>query len=124
MLFNKILCNFCFHYLTTSPTCSEAGGAGDLVSQLIYLRKSSCVRSSFEEGKAKLPWKLTLRKAYIEIIISNFFLQGGSDPCLNSDKILVHPRFLMHPRIGCSILNFYSTQYDLILGFHCISRII
>ena len=33
MLFNKILCNFCFPYLTTNPTCSEAGGAGDLVSQ-------------------------------------------------------------------------------------------
>ena len=117
MLFNKILCNFCFPYLTTSPTCSEAGGAGDLVSQLIYLRKSSCVVPSKKE-------RLTLRKAFIEIIISNFFLQGGSDPCLNSDKILVHPRFLMHPRIGCSIPNFYSPKYDLILGFHCISRII
>ena len=54
MLFNKILCNFCFHYLTTNPTCSEAGGTGDLVSQLIYLRKSSCVVPSKKEGKASL----------------------------------------------------------------------
>ena len=91
MLFNKILCNFCFHYLTTSPTCSEAGGAGDLVSQLIYLRKSSCVVPSRRKGKAYM--EAYLRKAYIEFIITNFFLQGGSDPCLNSDKISVHPRF-------------------------------
>ena len=54
MLFNKILCNFCFHYLTTSPTCSEAGGAGDLVSQLIYLRKSSCVVPSKKERQSFL----------------------------------------------------------------------
>ena len=114
MLFNKILCNYCFPYLTTSPTCSEAGGAGDVVSLLIYIRKSSCVILSKKEGQ-----KLTLRKAYIEIIISNFFLQGESDPCLNlnPDQILVHPSFLMHPRIGCSIPNSYSPEYDLILGF-------
>ena len=66
MLFDQILCNYSFPFLTTSPTCSEAGGGGDLVSLLIYLRKSSCV-VSFKEGKAKLTWKLTLRKAYIEI---------------------------------------------------------
>ena len=52
MLFNQILCNFCFPYLTTSPTCSEAGGAGDLVSQLIYLRKSSCVVPSKKERQS------------------------------------------------------------------------
>ena len=64
MLFNKILCIYCFPYLTTSPTCSEAGGADDLVSLLIYIRKSSCV----------VLFKEPLRKAYMEIIISNFFL--------------------------------------------------
>ena len=75
--------------------------------------------SSFKKERQKLTWKPTLRKAYIEIIISNFFLQGGSDPCLNlnPDNILVHPRFLMHPRIGCIIFNFYPSEYDLILGF-------
>ena len=125
MLFNQILCNYCFPYLTTSPTCSEAGGAGDLVSLLIYIRKSTCVVLSKKEGQS-LHGSLLLRKAYIEIIISNFFLQGGSDPCLNlkPDQMLVHPRFLMHPRIGCSIPNCYSPKDDFILGFHCISRII
>ena len=64
MLFNKILCNYCFPYLSSSPTCSEAGGADDLVLLLIYILKSSCV----------VLLKEPLRKAYMEIIISNFFL--------------------------------------------------
>ena len=64
MLFNKILCNSCFPYLTTSPTCSEAGGADDLVSLLIYIRKSSCV----------VLFKEPFKESYMEIIISNFFL--------------------------------------------------
>ena len=64
MLLNKILCNYCFPYLTTSPTCSEAGGADDLVSLLICIRKSSCV----------VLFKEPFEKAYMEIIISNFFL--------------------------------------------------
>ena len=55
MLFNKILCNFCFHYLTTSPTCSEVGGAGDLVSQLIYLRKSQKEHQRCSEGGTIIP---------------------------------------------------------------------
>ena len=64
MFFNKILCNYCFPYLTTSPTCSEAGGADDLVSLLIYIRKSSCV----------VLFKESFKESYMELIISNFFL--------------------------------------------------
>ena len=110
MLFNKILCNFCFPYLTTSPTCSEAGGPGDLVSLSIYLRKSSCVVPSKKERQSLHGSK--------KIIISNFFLQGGSDPCLNlkPDNILVHPRVLMHPRIGCIISNFYPSEYEIFVA--------
>ena len=44
--------SYCFPYLTTSPTCSDAGGAGDLVSLLIYLRKSSCVVPSKKERQS------------------------------------------------------------------------
>ena len=66
MLFNQILCNYCFPYLTTSPTCSEAGGAGDLVSLLIYLRKSSFVVPSRRKGKAYMEayFKESLHRNY------------------------------------------------------------
>ena len=86
MLFNKIVCKYCFPYLTTSPTCSEAGGADDLVSLLIYIRKSSCV-VLFKE-----PFKESLQGNYNIQLLSS---QGGSDPCLNlkPDAILVHPSF-------------------------------
>ena len=81
MLFNKILCNYCFPYFTTSPTCSEAGGGGggggadDLVSLLIYIRKSSCV-VLFKE-----PFKESLQGNY------NIQLPSSQGP------ILVHPSF-------------------------------
>ena len=83
MLFNKILCNYCFPYLTTSPTCSEAGGGG---MTLIYIRKSSCV-VLFKE-----PFKESLQGNYNIQLLSS---QGGSDPCLNlkPDSILVHLSF-------------------------------
>ena len=86
MLFNKILCNYCFPYLTTNPTCSEAGGADHLVSLLIYIRKSSGV-VLFKE-----PLKESLQGNYNLQLLSS---QGGSDPCLNlkPDPILVHPSF-------------------------------
>ena len=86
MLFNKIMSNYCFPYLASSPTCSEAGGADDLVSLLIYICKSSSV-VLFKE-----PFKESLHgNCNIQLPSS----QGGSDPCLNlkPDPILVHPSF-------------------------------
>ena len=45
--------------------------------------------------------------------------QGGSDPCLilKPDPNLVHPSFLIYPKIGCIIPNYYPPEYGLILGF-------
>ena len=84
MLFNKILCNYCFPYFTTSPTCSEAGGADDLVSLLIYVHKSS--------------WVVLFKELLKESLHGNYNIQlllnlGGSNPCLNlkPDPNLVHP---------------------------------
>ena len=97
MLLNKILCNYCFPYLTTSPTCSEVGGADDLASLLIYIRKSSCV-VLFKE-----PFKESLHGNYnVQLLYS----QGRSDPCLNlmPDPILVHPSFSPENRMHYSQL--------------------
>ena len=110
MLFNKILCNYCFPYLTTSPTCSEAGGVDDLVSLLIYIRKSSCV-VLFKE-----PFKESLHGNYN---IQRLSSQGGTRSLFESEarSDLSSSEFLIHPRIGCIIPNFNPPEYDLILGF-------
>ena len=73
------------------------------MSLLIYLRKSSCVVPP--RRKSKLTCKLTFKESLHRNYNIQLLLQGGSDPCLNlkPDKILVHPRLIMHPRIGCSI---------------------
>ena len=86
MLFNKKFCVIIAFLITTSPTCSEAGGADDLVSLLIYIRKSSCV-VLFKE-----PFKESLHGNYNIQLLSS---QGGSDPCLilKPDPNLVHPSF-------------------------------
>ena len=94
MLFNKILCNYCFPYLTTSPTCSEVGGAGDIVSLLIYIRKSSCVVLSKKEGQ-KLTFKESLHRNYnIQLHSPGWIrslLESEARPDLSSSKFFNAP---------------------------------
>ena len=85
MLCNKILCNFCFPYLATNPTCSEAGG-GRWPCVTLNLNKSSCVVLFKELLKESLHGNYNIQ------LLSS---QGGSDPCLNlkPDPNLVQPSF-------------------------------
>ena len=95
MLFNKICVIIAFLISQLALPAVRRVGSDDLVSLLIYIRKSSCVVLFKESFKESLHGNNNVQLLSI---------QGGSDPCLNlkPDPILTHPSFLMHPRIRCS----------------------